>query len=1158
MMKHPFILLLSLAALAGAEPAPPPSPAEQMAQFKLPPGFEIQLIASDPDIGQPMNLNFDVRGRLWVTHTIEYPYPARGEGVEPRSGRFAGIGEHEPRDRLSVLSGIGPDGTPAKIQHFANGLNIPIGQTPIGDGSTSMVYGIPSIFRCTDTDGDGVADETTTVYTRFGNIDVHGNASSFTRWIDGWIYGCHGFSNSSEILDGEGTVTKLRSGNTYRFREDGSRFESFTWGQTNPFGLTFDPYGNLYTSDCHSMPVYLNLPGAKYPGIGAGPDGLGHGPKMIDHSHGSTGICGPAYYAAATFPADWRDGLFICNPVTGRVHFDKLVWSGSSPMCDTQPDFITTEDKWFRPVDAQVGPDGALYIADFCNPIIGHYEAPLDHADRDRNHGRVWRVVWKGEDGLTAPAPLPDLTTRSTAELIDTLAHPNLLVRTLAANYLVDMRSAAELKSLLNHPPETPLAAAHALWILERKERLSDAALSATAVHPQALVRTHLLRILAERANWNATTESIVFKALGDDDAFVRRGAADAMRRHPHARFVPVLLKTWVATPPADTHLIHTIRMSLSAHLNDAGIVQAILAEPFDAAAKEKLLNVASASDSEVAAPLLLQFAEPGLVSTEILQRGARQLARYGNAEQVKGLVEKAPALFVNDLPGEVQFFTAIARGQQERGMNLHEQADLRTWLERLAPRVFSDEKPVRTWTFHPVPGLPVSDNPFGVRPRTSTDKNPDATFWDSIVGGESKTGLLRSQVFDLPPSFSFWICGHNGNPGSKEAPVNHARLILASSGEEIAREIPPRKDTAQKVTWTLDAHAGQAVRMEIVDAHQGGSYAWIGVGRFHPPVVAAPEAGPSADDGDLLELIGTFKLTQLTPHLIRVVGDTDLDNKMRSSALEGLEQMGSLASGEVTLMQLAANPGEASVLRGRAARLLGRIDTPGAQSALVNMLQTSAGSLQREAATALSQSPKGVNALLESVEAGKASPRLLGQPAIQAGINKHDSATRASALTQNLPPVSAEIDQKIKRHLEAFGKAKPNTENGKAVFARTCIVCHRIGNEGQLVGPQLDGIGQRGLERVLEDMLDPNRNVDAAYRLSVFTMNDGNVISGRERGREGALIVVVDFQGNEIRLPASEVKDRQQSELSLMPPTLVESLPEKDLYDLVTWLLTQ
>ncbi|MFP6668551.1 MAG: hypothetical protein VB876_14630, partial [Pirellulales bacterium] len=160
-------LALSVPVQAAAAAPVPLPPAEQISKIHLPPGFELQLVVADPHIGQPMNLNFDARGRLWITHSIEYPYPAKAEGVDPRSSYFSGIGDHPPRDRLTVVSGIGPDGKPAAVKHFVEGLNIPIGHAPIGDGSRAVVYGIPSIFLCEDKDADGKADTKSTLYTRF-------------------------------------------------------------------------------------------------------------------------------------------------------------------------------------------------------------------------------------------------------------------------------------------------------------------------------------------------------------------------------------------------------------------------------------------------------------------------------------------------------------------------------------------------------------------------------------------------------------------------------------------------------------------------------------------------------------------------------------------------------------------------------------------------------------------------------------------------------------------------------------------------------------------------------------------------------------------------------------------------------------------------------
>ncbi|MBX3440704.1 MAG: hypothetical protein KF861_24650, partial [Planctomycetaceae bacterium] len=296
-------------------------PEEQRQQFHLPPGFEIQLIVSEDAIGQPMNLNFDAAGRLWITSSITYPYPTEGEGVEPRDANFGPAEPPPARDWVTVVEGIDANGKPQKVWKFAEGLNIPIGVLPIGDGA--IVFDIPAITLRRDTNGDGQADASQRLMWGFGNIDTHGMNNAFTRWIDGWVYACHGFRNTSNVESIDGRTLTMNSGNTYRFRKDGTELEQFTWGQVNPYGLTFDPWGNLYSADCHSLPLTLLLRGAYYTSFGKPHDGLGFAPDMIDHNHGSTGICGCAWYEADHFPPEYQGCIFLCNPVTGRVHRDR-------------------------------------------------------------------------------------------------------------------------------------------------------------------------------------------------------------------------------------------------------------------------------------------------------------------------------------------------------------------------------------------------------------------------------------------------------------------------------------------------------------------------------------------------------------------------------------------------------------------------------------------------------------------------------------------------------------------------------------------------------------------------------------------------------------------------------------------------------------------
>src|SRR5436309_3543259 len=147
----------------------------------------------------------------------------------------------------------------------------------------------------------------------FGFGDTHGMTSNFTWGFDGWVYACHGFSNTSTIKAKDGSSVTMNSGNTYRMKADGSHVEQFTHGQVNPFGLCFDPLGNLYSADCHTKPIMMLLRGGWYESFGKPHDGLGFAPEMCFHDHGSTAIAGIVYYAAEHFPPDFRDNMFVGN-----------------------------------------------------------------------------------------------------------------------------------------------------------------------------------------------------------------------------------------------------------------------------------------------------------------------------------------------------------------------------------------------------------------------------------------------------------------------------------------------------------------------------------------------------------------------------------------------------------------------------------------------------------------------------------------------------------------------------------------------------------------------------------------------------------------------------------------------------------------------------
>lgn len=1175
MKRFPFAIAIALTfqasfvlAAPGVAPTEAMTPQQQLKMFHLPPGFEIQLVVADPDIGQPMNLNFDARGRLWITHSIEYPYPARGD-VEPRS-RFPGQGDHDPRDRLTVVEGIGTDGRPARMTHFAGGLNIPIGTTALGSGSSALVYSIPNIYRVADTDGDGKADTRDILYGKFGNIDTHGMASSFRPWLDGWIYGTHGFANTSVIRDGSGNVTTMNSGNTYRFRADGSHFEQFTWGQVNPFGLTFSPWGDAFDSDCHSMPIYMLLRGGYYPSFGKPHDGLGFAPAMIDHGHGSTGICGPAYYGAEQFPAGHHNSVYICNPVNCVVHHDRLKQVGSTFLIDTQPDLVTCDDGWFRPVDLTVGPDGALYIADFYNCIIGHYEVPLDHPRRDRTHGRVWRVVYKGTDGKASPPrPLPDLTTMKTADVVRELGDSNLTVRTLATNWLVDavqaspaaerdrlrLATVAAVRDAMPANQSKPETRAHGLWVLERLGGLSEDELNLLLMDTSHLVRTHAIRAVAERSKWNVPDFARIRTHLKDENPIVRRVAADALGRHPNMENVSALFQLIEESPAEDTHLVYVARMALRDQLRDDTVLAMLETARFSEPQLKTLAELAVAVKTPAAADLVLEYLDQFGKHDPKAAEYVAFAGQFASENRVSQLANLIRTRFVDNYAYQFQQLQSIQTGLERRGVR--DSGPIQAWAKDLAKAMLAvPAAETVTWTSIPDSAAAVQGDPWVRQKRVSADGNSDSTFWCSLPKGERLMGTLRSGSFTIPAKLSFYSAGHNGLASAPEVARNFVRLRDAQSGEVLAEAKPPRNDTAQRTEWDLSNFANRPGYLELVDGFDAAGYAWLAVGRFSLDQLNDDQFRARSAAFDL---VARFKLVDCRPQLEQVVRNTSERPEIRRHAAEALASF--VPDARITAILTGVNDGNGAPANEKILTAVLTGDAKAIHEALGETMLRAPRETQRALAETLASDRQGSEALLSLAATGKASPRLLLDPVIRNRLNAHKLDKldeRIAVLTAKLPSENEQLVKLIDERRSQFSSTRASAEKGFPLFEKNCAICHQVSGKGQKIGPQLDGIGARGLARLVEDVLDPNRNVDPAFRATTLFMNDGRVLVGLIRRNEGETIVLADNKGKEFMIAKSDIEEQQLSTLSLMPVNVHELLTPAEFEHLLAYLLSQ
>jgi len=1055
MFRHLLPLVVALPVLAQdtslvreSEPLPP---AEQVKKFKLPPGFSAQLIASEPVINKPMNLAFDDKGRLWCTSSAEYPWAIKPEKWTSPEGALA-----SSKDKIVIFSDSDGDGVVDKPTVFADNLNIPIGVLPYKNGC--IAWSIPNIWRLEDTDGDGKCDKRTVLFGPLGwEMDTHGMVSSLIMGPDGWIYATHGFNNTSHFevrpennpaaanrpkkptpsaqntgvprseLD-YGFSLDLHSGNVFRFKPDGSAVEPYCWGQVNPFGMCQDSYGSFYTADCHSNPITALIPGAFYQSFGKPHDGMGFAPVMCEHAHGSTGLCGVVYIDGGLWGPEWNDHMLVGNCVTSRINHDKITFTGATPKANEQPDFLVSDDPWFRPVNLQIGPDGALYVADFYNRIIGHYEVPLTHPGRDRERGRIWRIVKEG--------------AKRELQVTDEMAFAR-----------------QKRFGLLDEP------------LVKETVRTNQARLEEAIMQPGRKTSPPVPRMLI--------TSLITFGHKNTDPT----------RKHAAG----LAFRAELQHPGGFEDFINNIQVSADALPQVASIIRTIQSPEASAWTLNYLLTQPQTNRAE-------------LRSTVVFL--AKSLA---TADEPK-LISFVKQQFPNDHDTQVELAGAIRQGIARRGGKPGPEAT--AWLTEVAGRLFAE--------LSATPAATEWDPPVGngwVLQQRTCDDGKVITVLSSLGNkGEEFAGRTKSSVFTCPPKFSFYLCGHRGAPNKPAHEFTFVRL-LDTAGAELIRAYPPRNDTAHRVEWDLSAHAGKQVRFEIADRDDNetkDAYAWLAAGRFDPPVISVPTLRGEGGLRSAAQMAGELGLTAQVP----------------------------------VLSQWLARPGVSAETRSTIASSLAAMNQP---QAIAAVLKTAPAGIQNVLAEVLAGTADGAKALMEC-----GVPVLLTQPVVAqkiAALDRKDLKDRRDALIKDLPPASAETDALIKARIAQHAAAKKDAAAGLAVFKTHCAICHKVGNEGNVVGPQLEGAGQRGLERLCEDILDPHRAVDPMFRMHLVTQKDGTVHAGLIRRDDAGSLVLVNATGQEVTVSKDTIAKDELAPVSLMPATFGLSIPEADFHNLLAWL---
>lgn len=1124
---------------------------ESMRHMVVPPGFDVRLFASDPEIKKPICMAWDERGRLWVAETFDYPNNIQGEG--------------NGHDRIVICEDTNGDGIADKFTVFADKLSIPTSIVFANGGL--IVAQVPHMLFLKDTDGDDKADVRKILFSGWGTSDTHAVVSNMRWGFDNWIYGVVGYSGFNGMVGGQ----RVSFGQgLLRFKPDGSKLEFLGSTTNNTWGLGLSEDGNIFASTANNHPsFFLHIPNRYYEQVRGFPAKRLENIADTQHiypitdkvrqvdQHGSyTAGAGHALYTARSFPKEyWNRVAFVAEP-TGHV-LGKFILERNGSAFTSRNDFsmLASDDEWTSPITAEVGPDGSLWMIDWYNYIIQHnpiprgfvqgkgnaYETPL----RDKEHGRVYRI--RHEDAKAyEPIYLHNATP---TRLVQTLSNDNMFWRLTAQRLLVDRGNSDVVPELIKLTADTSVdgiglnpGAIHALWTMQGLNALDGsntqaaAAAGQTLHHPSAAVRKTAVAVLPRTAE--SIDAILSAKLLEDSDLEVRKCTLLSLSEMPPSDLVGAAIFQILSRKENANDRWITDAAIIAAARHDAGFLKA-----------------AFAAYENKETPQPIKVAQSNLISNPSIEDGQDGKPRGWQIRHYSG--RATHDWVTGGRTGEHSL-----RIQSDRGADSSWFADVKVEPDtdyRLTGWI-KTEGVERTGA-----GLGALFNVhlIGVRTRAINGTNDwqkvEVTFNSgdqTMVGinalfggfGQSKgtawfddVELVRAQSAGLPGTVGKVVAAVT-NHYAQRGPTESAAATLAS-----LRRTNPL--LASVVVASLAAGWPEGKAPQLSDAD---------IAELHAVMKALP-----ADSRDgMIALADRWGQRQIFAEEIAGVirdlrtalADKKLESQKRLDASRRLilvddsreaidlvlKQINPTAPPEVQMGLLDALSTSRNSAAGQAIVARWTALSPMVQTGAVNLM------LRKAAWT---------SALLDGVEAGAINPRDLRPQHWQVLTSQRDRqlADRAQKLEKSAGRSPNADKQKLFESLKPLADKKGDASIGKQVFVKNCAVCHTLEGEGGKVGPELTGIGARARADILLEIIDPNRSVEGTYRQWMVETKD-EVLFGRLMGESKTSVEIIDAAGKLHEVPRQEIRKLFASDRSVMPEGF-EQLPGQEITSLLEFL---